>query len=171
MKKEERRKGILELLGERKQPITGGDLATIFKVSRQVIVQDVALLRAEGHEILATPQGYFLVGADRGGVQRKTLAVTHGPNELEQELNIIVDNGGRVVDVTVEHPLYGELKGFLMISSRQDVQAFLKELKKSGAAPLSLLTHGIHLHTVEALSQEALANIQKELEKAGYLVK
>lgn len=170
MKGEARREKIRGLLEKKEIPTTGGELASILGVSRQVIVQDVALLRAEGQEIMATPQGYLLAGKEAGPLYQRTYAVSHTADELEQELNLIVDCGGRVVDVTVEHPLYGELKGFLMLASRQEVQNFLARLGDTGAAPLSLLTSGVHLHTVEALSVEVLDRIQQGLAELGYLV-
>ena len=55
---EERRAKIRERLG--KKPVAAGELARELGVSRQVIVQDVALLRAEGLEIVATNRGYVL---------------------------------------------------------------------------------------------------------------
>ncbi|NLL19467.1 MAG: transcription repressor NadR [Clostridia bacterium] len=170
MSGEARRQQIQVILAENESPVTGGELARRFGVSRQVIVQDVALLRAQGHTILATPQGYLLSRDNPQPLHRRTFAVSHGAQELEQELNAIVDCGGRVIDVTVEHPLYGELRGLLMVSSRREVEEFITKLRTSGAAPLSLLTSGVHLHTVEALSPEVLDRIQEKLEALGFLV-
>lgn len=171
MRGEARRKQIQAILAGSDRPVTGTELAQRFGVSRQVIVQDVALLRAEGQSILATPQGYVLPGDHQQPLYRRTFAVSHGPGELETELNAIVDCGGRVMDVTVEHPLYGELKGLLMVASRREVQEFVTKLQESGAAPLSLLTSGIHLHTVEALAPEVLDLIQERLASLGFLIR
>ena len=55
-----RRDGILSLLEESDTPLSGTELAHRFKVSRQVIVQDIALLRAEDKKILSTYRGYVL---------------------------------------------------------------------------------------------------------------
>jgi transcriptional regulator of NAD metabolism len=170
MSGEARRQQIQVILAENESPVTGGELARRFGVSRQVIVQDVALLRAQGHTIIATPQGYLLSRDNPRLLHRRTFAVSHGARELEQELNAIVDCGGRVIDVTVEHPLYGELRGLLMVASRREVEEFIVKLRTSGAAPLSLLTSGVHLHTVEALSPEVLDRIQERLETLGFLV-
>ncbi|NLC77831.1 MAG: transcription repressor NadR [Clostridia bacterium] len=171
MRGEARRKQIQAILAGSDRPVTGSDLAQRFGVSRQVIVQDVALLRAEGQAILATPQGYLLAGDGPQPLYRKTFAVSHGVRELEEELNAIVDCGGRVVDVTVEHPLYGELKGLLMLASRREVREFVTNLQESGAAPLSLLTSGVHLHTVEAFAPEVLERIQDRLDALGFLIR
>lgn len=171
MRGETRRRQLQAILAESTGPVTGGELARRLGVSRQVIVQDVALLRAQGQTVLATPQGYLLSGDDPQPLYRRTFAVSHSSEELEQELNTIVDCGGRVIDVTVEHPLYGELKGLLMVASRRDVQEFMSKLQQSGAAPLSLLTSGVHLHTVEALSQEVLDRIQESLASLGFLIR
>lgn len=168
MKALERREKILKMLkvGE---PITGGELARRLGVSRQVIVQDMAILRASGAEILATPQGYVLAPVEEG--YRRTFACRHDMAGMEQELLIIVDNGGRVLDVVVEHPIYGELRGYLMLSSRREVYEFLKNLNRSGAKPLYTLTeHGVHLHTVTAAKEEALEAIELALTKEGILL-
>ncbi|SMC00056.1 hypothetical protein SAMN00808754_3245 [Thermanaeromonas toyohensis ToBE] len=168
MKALERRERILEILkvGE---PITGAELARRLGVSRQVIVQDVAILRAGGTDILATPQGYVLAPREEG--YRRTFACRHDMEGMEQELLIIVDNGGRVLDVVVEHPVYGELRGFLMLSSRREVYEFLENLQRSGAKPLYTLTeHGVHLHTVTAAKEEALEAIEGALARAGILL-
>jgi len=151
------------------KPITGGELARRLGVSRQVIVQDMAILRAGGADILATPQGYILGPAE--GVYRRTFACRHDMAGMEQELLIIVDNGGRVLDVVVEHPVYGELRGYLMLASRRDVYKFLENLHKSGAKPLYTLTeHGVHLHTVTAEKEEALNAIELDLAREGILL-
>ncbi|MDD2497404.1 MAG: transcription repressor NadR [Desulfitobacteriaceae bacterium] len=166
----DRRSRILEILLDAFVPITGSELAGRFNVSRQIIVQDIALIRASGQDIVATPQGYILAQALTGGKLIKIIPCQHGWVELEKELNIIVDNGGKVLDVSVEHPLYGELKGMLMLASRRDVRRFVDNLQNSSAKPLSALTSGIHLHRVEAPSEEIFANIERDLALAGILL-
>lgn len=165
----ERRQAILKILNNSVEPIKGGQLAETLGVSRQVIVQDIALLRAKGESIIATPQGYFLAKNNTPTVTR-VFACVHDFQGMEKELIIMVVNGGKVLDVTVEHPLYGELKGNLMLQSLADVEDFIKKLNNSGAEPLSVLTKGIHLHTVEAASQVILDNIERELKKHDLLV-
>jgi len=166
----ERRDLIKEILLDADGPVTGNELAAKFRVSRQVIVQDIALLRASGLEILATPQGYMPGSALKATRLLRTFAVKHNFEELEKELNIFVDNGAKVLDVIVEHPLYGELKGMLMLSSRRDVQEFMQTLKKTNAYPLSVLTEGVHLHTVEADRPKTMEMIERDLEEAGILL-
>ncbi|HBT46492.1 MAG TPA: transcription repressor NadR [Peptococcaceae bacterium] len=169
MKAAERREKILAILG-RGEPVTGAELARRLGVSRQIIVQDVAILRAQGSEILASPQGYLLPSREEGC--RRTFACRHDLEGLERELLIMVDNGGKVVDVAVEHPIYGELRGYLMVSCRREVYEFIDKLKKSGANPLYTLTEsGVHLHTVVAPDEDALKAMERELLKAGILLR
>jgi len=168
---QDRRKHILQKLSGSEQPITGNELAESFQVSRQVIVQDIAILRAAGNQILATPQGYLLTGNKLPKKFQRTFAVQHDRKELEKELLIMVDAGGNVLDVIVEHPLYGELRGLLMLSCREDVYSFVKNLARSGAKPLSSLTGGVHLHTVEAASEKCLERIEEKLSEENILLK
>jgi transcriptional regulator of NAD metabolism len=139
-------------------------------VSRQCLVQDVAILRAAGVEILSTPQGYRLP-QEKSSAYRATLACRHTPEQTEEELNILVDHGVRVLDVVVEHALYGELRGSLMIESRADVQDFLRRWRQTGANLLSSLTRGVHLHTVEASRPKNIAQAKARLHEAGILLK
>lgn len=161
---------MLQKLVEAKVPITGGELAQWLKVSRQVIVQDIALLRAKGNNILATPQGYIL--ADKiAGSYRATIACQHDHEGMRRELEIIVRQGARVIDVTVEHPVYGEIQGLLMVKSLEDVEQFIAKINETEAKPLSILTDGIHLHTIEADSESLLTTVKELLEKEGLIVK
>lgn len=170
MEAEERRAQIVKLLREAKEPVTGTVFAKILKVSRQIIVQDIALLRASGIDIMATPQGYMIIKTPAGSRVKKTFACVHGYDKLETELLAIVDCGGRVLDVIVEHPLYGELRGMLNLKSRYDVQNFVAQLAGSQAQPLSVLTGGVHLHTVEADTEQIMATIERKLAEAGVLL-
>lgn len=164
----ERRESIAALLAGSGTVLSGQQLADRFGVSRQVIVYDIALLRAQGRDILSTPRGYMMNPV--ASLYRKTLACSHGEDDIARELTIIVDNGGHVLDVVVEHPLYGDLRGVLMLSSRHDVDSFVARLSHSGARPLSALTGGPHLHTVEARNHSDLARIETELRRAGFLI-
>jgi transcriptional regulator of NAD metabolism len=148
----------------------GSDLARRFRVSRQCLVQDVAILRAAGVEILSTPQGYRLPQA-RTSAHRAILACRHTPEQTEEELNILVDHGVRVLDVVVEHALYGELRGSLMIESRADVQDFLRRWRETKAGLLSSLTRGVHLHTVEASQPNRITRAKTRLQERGILLK
>jgi transcriptional regulator of NAD metabolism len=167
----ERRRKLTEWMRTQTGPIHGDDLARRFRVSRQCLVQDVAMLRAAGVEILSTPQGYRLPRQGTVPGYRATLACRHAPEQTEQELNILVDHGVRVLDVVVEHPLYGELRGSLTIESRADVQDFLRRLRETRATLLSSLTQGVHLHTVEAGKLKNIALAKARLLEAGILLK
>lgn len=165
----DRRKRILKILSDSPVPVTGSELARRLGVSRQVIVQDVAILRARGNEILATPQGYMLLCQPPEKSNRTVLAVTHPPARTAEELYILVDSGLKVIDVIVEHPLYGDLRGSLMLSSREDVDRFMTRLKEENAALLSALTGGFHLHTVEFTDIEKLKRAKDLLRAKGFL--
>ncbi|ADQ07889.1 3H domain protein [Caldicellulosiruptor hydrothermalis 108] len=169
MRTEERRNKIIEILKNAKKAISGTELAKLFGVTRQVIVQDIAILRAKGIKILSAPQGYIIDHTKENSIKR-VFAVKHECERTEEELNLIVDNGGKVLDVIVEHPLYGELRGLLMLSSRYDVSKFMEFVKEGKAKLLSSLTGGVHLHTVEADSEEVLNRIQKILKEKGFLM-
>jgi transcriptional regulator of NAD metabolism len=166
----ERRRRIIAWMRTHGAPVRGGELAKRLRVSRQCLVQDVAILRASGEEILATPQGYRL---PKGSIRshRALLACKHVPQRTEEELQILVDNGVKVLDVIVEHPLYGELRGALMIESRADVQDFLERVRSSHASLLSSLTRGVHLHTVEASRPAMIARAKTPLRRHGFLLK
>ena len=162
-----RRQAVAQALEEAVGPVSAAALAERFSVSRQIIVGDVALLRAGGTDILATPRGYLLGG--RGGGVERTVACVHAPEEMERELNAIVDAGGEVVDVIVEHPVYGQLTGLLGVRSRYDVAEFVRR-EEHGARPLSALTGGIHLHTVRCPDEKTFRRVRKSLEAENFLL-
>ena len=168
----ERRKKLIEQLQINQTPVTGTQLAQDLGVSRQIVVGDVALLRAQGYSILATPDGYLLPVGKSADEQVKTrrFACQHTGEDMERELNIIVDNGGKVLDVAVEHPVYGELVGRLLLSSRRDIQTFLRCVKETNATPLSVVTGGVHLHTVSAADEATLDIIEQQLHEQGLLI-
>ena len=168
MQAEERRRAILDSLRNADTPVSAAALARRFSVSRQIIVGDIALLRAAGANISATPRGYVILPAATGLIRR--VAVQHGPDGMEAELNAMVDQGCTVVDVIVEHPLYGQLTGPLQLSSRYDVQQFLKRCASADAQPLSNLTEGIHLHTLSCPDSEAFRRVQQNLRELGILL-
>ena len=168
MNAETRRKKILEQLSGSAGPVSATALAGMFSVSRQVIVGDIALLRASGAEITATPRGYLLAREQSGLV--KTVAVKHTMEQTEQELCIFVDNGCTVEDVIVEHHIYGQLVGALQLSSRYDVSQFMERLRTGGASALSSLTDGIHLHTLSCPDEAAFDRAYAELKQAGLLL-
>lgn len=166
-----RRRRMLEWMGAQHGPVPGTELARHFRVSRQCVVQDIAILRAERNDILSTPQGYRLPAKQTPDTHREVVACQHGPDRTEEELNTFVDNGVRVLDVIVEHALYGEMRGSLMIESRAEVQDFLRRWRSTKASLLSSLTRGVHLHTVEASKPEMIARAKAELQSRGILLK
>lgn len=167
---DQRRRRIVASIRSHRGPLSGSELAKRLRVSRQCLVQDIAILRAAGEEIVATPRGYRLPDA-AGDTHRAVLACRHSPERTEEELQILVDHGVTVLDVIVEHPLYGELRGSLMIESRADVKDFLKQVKATHASMLSSLTHGVHLHTVEASRPEMISRARTQLRARGILLK
>lgn len=166
----DRKKRILDILYEATRPISGSELAAMFNVSRQVIVQDVALLRASGSEIIATPQGYILLSKQHENIMRKTIACKHDKVHIRDELTTIVDEGGTIIDVIVEHSIYGQICGNIMVGSRRDVDNFMKKITDDDIKPLSNLTDGVHLHTIEAKNRDVIEKIEQALIKKGYLL-
>lgn len=167
----ERRNLILSWLRSSAHPLTGQSLASRTGVSRQVIVQDVSLLKAGGHPIIATARGYvYLPDQAQMARQKRTIAVSHKPEDTAKELYILVDYGVMVENVTVEHPIYGDLTGSLMLRNRHDVNAFLEKVKTTKANLLLDLTEGVHMHTLEADTEEQLDQAVEALGKAGFLL-
>lgn len=166
----ERRQYIVTKLQTSTQPVTGKTLAEDTGVSRQVIVTDMALLKTSNEPIVATNRGYlYMDKKSNEHLHQKVIICQHTPDQAKEELETIVDNGVTVVDVIVEHPFYGELTGSLMIKSRFDVEQFLTAISAEEASLLSELTDGIHLHTIEADSEEKLNQACKQLREAGIL--
>lgn len=166
-----RRSAVTRLLAQATGPISASVLADKFHVSRQIIVGDVALLRASGAPVVATPRGYLMEPASDNATQDYTVACRHENDEqLLQELYIAVDQGATVRDVIVEHPIYGQLTGQLQISSRFEADRFIEALTASDASPLSQLTGGIHLHTLRCPDRACFERILSALKKAGILV-
>ncbi|SEQ10560.1 hypothetical protein SAMN02910369_01213 [Lachnospiraceae bacterium NE2001] len=163
-----RRDKILNIIQTSSTPVSATALSKEMGVSRQVIVGDVALLRAEGNDILSTPRGY--VAAPKEKSVTKRIAVNHSAEDTQLELYTLVDAGCTVEDVIVEHPIYGQLIGGLRISSRYDVDEFIRKSKEENATPLSALTEGIHLHTLSANSEEQISMAIDKLKELGILL-
>lgn len=162
MTSEERRARIEEILKNSTEPVTASYFAKKFSVSRQVIVGDIALMRAGGFKITATPRGYVFDKEEESKCVF-TVACCHDEKNLGDELFAIVDNGGTVQDVIVEHPIYGEIIGELHIRSRYDVELFLKKIAEKKVQPLLRLTDGIHLHTIKCKDIETKNRITNVL--------
>lgn len=163
-----RRHKIIEILKKENTPVSGNSLAKKMGVSRQVIVQDIALLRTE-YPILATAQGYLLYAPVSQKYVRAFL-VKHTEEQIRDELYTIVSLGGLILDVIVEHDVYGQLRADLNLSTAEDVDRFCTLLANSSCGPLFPISAGIHLHTVEAASEDILDNIQEKLKEKGYLL-
>ena len=168
---EARRKQLLEILARAKEPVSGTELAGQLKVSRQVIVQDIALLRAVDKNILSTNKGYVLYHVDEARLARRTIKVYHTDEQIQDELYTIVDEGGHVLDVVVEHDIYGQITVDLIVNNRADVNTFITKVRENHTKPLNELTDGVHFHTVEAENEEILDRIEAALDKKGYLLK
>ncbi|ORU00474.1 Transcriptional repressor for NAD biosynthesis [Anaerovibrio sp. JC8] len=163
MDTQERRSLLLKELKQAKGPLTGGFLSKKFNVSRQIIVGDISVIRAGGATIYATPRGYVMPEDEEIHGIVGIIACKHGPEQMRRELEIIVDNGGYVRDVIVEHPLYGEIRADLMLRNRHDVEVFDKRMQECAGKPLSIVTQGVHLHTIEVPDQESLDRIKNQL--------
>ena len=166
MNGEKRRQKITQMLKNENAPLPGSALAKSFGVSRQVIVQDIALLRANGMDIISTNRGYLL--NNDSGVSR-VFKVRHEDDEVTQEMNLIVDMGGRIEDVFVYHKVYGVIKADMNISARMDVKEYVDKISSGKSSLLKNVTSGYHYHTICAASEEILDRIQTELEKCGFL--
>ncbi|WP_397539451.1 transcription repressor NadR [Rummeliibacillus pycnus] len=169
---EERRAFLLDLLKTEGKAITGTEFAQRTNVSRQVIVNDIALLKARNEPIVATSQGYIYFN-QKASVQifERQIAAYHTSDQTEEELNTLVDAGITVKDVTVEHPVYGEITANIMVKNRYDVQQFMNKLQETNASPLMALTDGAHLHTISAPTEAQLDLAEKLLIEKGYLLK
>ncbi len=163
----ERRREILDILSGTKTPVAARDLAARFGVSRQVIVQDLAVIRASHTNIISTYRGYVMQQTETGCVRE--FKVRHLPDQAGEELNLIVDRGGRVKNISISHRVYGRITAELDISCRQDVQEFLQALKGASSTVLSAATDGYHYHLVEAAAPERLDRIGEALGEKGFL--
>lgn len=166
---ESRRQKLLDILMHSDHPVSGSRLSGTLGVSRQVIVQDIALLRAVNKNILATTKGYILYNSSARTCHR-SFCVNHTDEAIMDELTTIIDNGGKVLDVVIEHEVYGQISANLILESRSDVENFCRLLRNTQAKPLNIIAGGIHYHTVEARSEVILDNIERALKEKGYLV-
>ncbi len=169
MEGEERRKKLLEILSLVEEPVSGSMLAKQLGVSRQVIVQDIALLRAVNKDILATTKGYILY-EQREEKYTREFKVRHKDSEIKEELYTIIDNGGKVLDIIVFHEVYGQIRTDLILENRKDVDIFCERMEKGSSKPLKIVAGDTHIHTVEASSEVILDNIQRALNEKGYLI-
>lgn len=163
---QERRKKLLEYLEKEEKAVSASWFAKELGVTRQVIVGDVALLRASGVDIIATPRGYLLHHQEE---KLYVVACEHGSEQMAEELYTVVDCGCGILDVTVEHPLYGQITCNLQIYTRAEADDFMERFRESGSRPLSEITRDIHLHRLHCPSEGHYENVVKALGEKGLL--
>lgn len=166
MNSSQRREAILSLLKHSPKAFSGTALGEELGVSRQIIVQDIALLRSEGHNIISTVRGYTI---DRADCPTRKIKVFHSDSEIEEELTTIVDLGGTIVDVMVNHKVYGKITAEMNIKNRRDIQRFIDRIKAGKSSPLLNITSGYHYHNITAESDEILDEIEEALRKKNFL--
>ena len=167
MKASDRRSEILSLIGNSQNPVSAGFLSEKYSVSRQVIVQDIALLRAQGYGVISTNRGYVLgtgTGAERVFKCRHTL------QELVAESDVIISRGGKIEDISVNHRVYGKISARLELSAPRHAEELYCSLVSGASKPLMSVTDGYHYHTVSADSEEVLDDIESALRQAGFLI-
>ncbi len=162
----ERREGIIQCIKESKTPVSGQKLASIYDVSRQVIVQDIALIRAAGYDIMSTNRGYIL---NTPVSFSRTFKVQHTDERTEEELCAVVDLGGCVEKVMVNHRVYGKMEAPLHINSRRKVKTFVEDIQNGKSSPLLNITSGYHYHLISADSEETLDLIENMLREKEFL--
>ena len=168
MNSKERREKLLYILKTSNKPVKGEALAKELNVSRQIVVKDIALLRASGIDILATSTGYIIYSFEKNEYEIK--CKNHkSEKELLEELQIIVDLGGKIKDVIVDHPTYGTIKADLNVSSNRDIKKFMEKTNREGFKQLSTLSQNYHTHTIEVSDDETLEEIKKELKEKNIL--
>lgn len=164
-----RREYILNNLKIQSEPVSASSLAQSLGVSRQVIVGDIALLRAQGNDIIATARGYMMMPLRPSGRYVGKLACQHTFADTRKELSLIVEMGGEILDVVVEHHIYGEITGQLNIAAMKDVDDFIGKLERNEARLLLELTDGVHLHTISCADAAAFDSITAALDAHGFL--
>ncbi|ANU25625.1 transcription repressor NadR [Planococcus versutus] len=167
---EQRRQFLLKKIKTSDKPLTGSELAGLANVSRQVIVGDMTLLKAKGEPIIATSQGYLYLADRITEVASRRIACRHEGKDTEQELKLLVQAGVTVKDVSIEHPVYGELTAGIHVSTAEEVDAFMKRVRDTGASYLLELTEGTHLHTITAHDNATLEKAVSEMRDHGYLL-
>ncbi len=167
MKAAERRNEILSLLGNTSSAIPAGVLSDKFGVSRQVIVQDIAILRANGYDVISTNRGYVIGSGLRS---ERVFKCRHTLGQLVEEAELIISNGGRVEDIFVNHRVYGRIAARLDLVTHTHAEELYRSLVSGASKPLMSVTDGYHYHTVSADSEEALDKIERALREKGFLI-
>ena len=132
-----RRTAIVAYLQRQASPVSGTELAKQFGVSRQSIVQDIALLRAENRSIVSTNKGYVLYQYPQKKQYGFTdvIMVDHTVEQTLEEMYAIVDYGGSMLDVFVDHDLYSQIRVDLLVNDREDADEFFDKLKHCKSRP------------------------------------
>ncbi len=167
MKAQERRKAIVNLLLSEQEAISGSELSDRFGVSRQIIVQDITVLKGSGYDILSTHNGYIM---QKSPLKERVFKIYHTTAQTEDELNLIIDLGGTVVDVFVWHKVYGKVVAKLNISSRPHIKQFIEGVRTGKSSELMNITGGYHYHTVCADTEDTLNCIEAALNEKNYIV-
>lgn len=166
MKAAERRNAIANFLLSEDKAVSGGELSEKFGVSRQIIVQDITVLKGLGYEILSTHNGYIM---QKSPLKERVLKLHHTTEQTEDELSLIVGLGGTVVDVFVWHKVYGKMEAKLNIFSSLQVKQFIEGVRTGKSSELMNITGGYHYHTIRAESEEILDRIENVLKERGYV--
>ena len=166
MKANERRKAIVNLLLSEQEALSGSALSERFGVSRQIIVQDITVLKGMGYDILSTHNGYIM---QKSPLKERVLKLHHTTEQTEDELSLIVGLGGTVVDVFVWHKVYGKMEAKLNIFSDLHVKQFIEGVRTGKSSELMNITGGYHYHTIRADSEEILDRIENVLRERGYI--
>ena len=168
---EERRSKMLSMLKTQDSPLSGTALANEFHVSRQVIVQDIALMRAESHDIISTNRGYiYRRDVYQSAMPKRVFFVRHADEQVLEEFMTILELGGKILDVVVEHEIYGQIRVDLLIENDRDAREFHEKMVQSNDKPLMVLTGDCHYHTVSAPSEKLLDLIEQALQNKGFIV-
>ena len=129
-------------------------------------MQDITALRSSGYDIISTHNGYLV---QKTPLKERVFKVYHTTERTEEELNLIVDLGGTVVDVFVWHKVYGRMHAPLNIYSRAQVKQFIDGVRTGKSTELMAVTGGYHYHTIRAESESVLDQIEKALSEKGFL--
>lgn len=165
-----RRKAILQLLESTNEPISGKQLSQQFGVSRQIIVKDISILKSQEHIINSTSRGYVINNTPQGKAYKRVIVCQHNNERMEEELQLIIDNGAMIDDVAIDHPVYGNIKANLMIETQDDLDKFIHAMNKFEGRMLAHLTDNVHLHTISAHTEKILDNAVRDLKAHQFIV-
>lgn len=167
MKAHDRRAEILSLIGNSGSPVAANFLSEKYSVSRQVIVQDIAILRAQGYGVISTNRGYVLGSGLRA---ERVFKCRHTLDELVKESEIIISLGGKIEDISVNHRVYGKISARLELSTLRHAEELYRSLVSGASKPLMSVTDGYHYHTVSGENEQTLDKIEASLREKGYLI-